>query len=348
MPPHQRLLLITGAGASAPLSSDAARPLPLMADWAERLRAKIGVDLSKMTGLTDAADGVQFEETLGALFRWLEGLDSSERFRFMTRGAESEGDNIPNQFHAMLNQARSHGARFTVRLHESLFEEFGPDRIDSDRAVTSYRALLGALGLGDPFPERLVCATTNYDRSLEIALEKLGMAAHTGFTAHAFRTPILDPKGLGDFERASALLYLHGAVGWYRAADGSIQAMPADRGFNSTLGAPAVLYPSPNKDPELSETAALWSEFQTAVNTATHILVLGHGLNDRHLVRALGSTKARIAVTYLSLEKPTLESSEHAGAEERRIKDLLPGALPVATQFGPNLAIDHQAIARWR
>jgi hypothetical protein len=345
---NRKLLLVSGAGASTELASDSDRPLPLMVDWAERLRAKIGTGLSAMTGLDTAQDGAAFEETLGALFRWLESLDATERFRLMVRPNEQVDDNSPNQLSHLLGTARAHGDRFLEMLHESLFEEFGPDRIDSNKAVTAYRGLFEALNLGDPFPAGLVCATTNYDRSLEIALGAMGMGARTGFTSHAFRTPVLDPRGLGGFSDDAALLYLHGAVGWYRQADGSIVAMPADQGFNPTLGRPAVLYPSPNKDPEISETAALWSEFRTAVQEATHILVLGHGLNDGHLVGELASTKARIAITYLSAEAATAAGAEHAEGNEQRIKKLLPGATPIAARFGPQLAINQATVKKWR
>lgn len=92
----------------------------------------------------------------------------------------------------------------------------------------------------------------------------------------------------------------------------------------------------------------MWSEFRTSVQLATHILVLGHALNDEHLVRELASTKARIAVTYLSFERPTADSAEDAEVNEQSIKKLLPGATPIATQFGPDLTIDRSAIEKWR
>jgi hypothetical protein len=323
-----------------------------MADWAERLRAKIGVNLSRMTGLASAEDGVQFEETLGALFRWLDGIDANRRFALMVKPDEGSDEAHPAQFQHFLTQAASHGDRFLKRLNESLFEEFGPDRIDADKAVRAYRRLFELLKMGDPFPIALVCATTNYDRSIEIALDAMGMTPRTGFTSHAFRTPVLAPEGLGAFDATPALLYLHGAVGWYRRDDGSIQAMPADQGFNPTHGRPAVLYPSPNKDLEISETSGLWGEFRRAVQQATHILVLGHALNDKHLVAELASTKARIAVTYRVPEPADADMMdiEDFAAKQDRIKKLLPGATPIGMHFAsePNLVAAADAVDEWR
>ncbi|MEA2496539.1 MAG: SIR2-like domain [Thermoleophilaceae bacterium] len=343
-----KLLLVTGAGASTSLSSDPERPLPLMLHWAQRMRERIGTNLSEMTGLDRAADGVEFEERLGALFRWLQGLDVNHRFSQMVRPNESPDPSWPQQFEQALSHARRHGDRFMARLHESLFEEFGPDRIDADASVRAYRELFERLGLGSPFPQSLICATTNYDRSLEMALDALGLTPRTGFISHLFRTPELHPEGLGEFTEEPALLYLHGAVGWYRTESGRIHAMPADQGFNDTLGRPAVLYPSPNKDPQLSETAGLWTEFGHAVQRASHILVLGHALNDGHLVNELRSTKAPVAVSYLPMQRTTEAAAEDAEAQEARIKKLLPGATPIALEFGPDLNLDTSAVIRWR
>jgi hypothetical protein len=346
-----KLLLITGAGASTELSSDENYPLPLMGDWAERLRAKLGPGLSAMSGLEEASDnGVKFEETLGALFTWLQSLDATERFTPMARQNESvQGDNWDGQFLQALNHCRQHGDRIQSLLNESLFEEFGPGRIDTSKAAAAYTRLFAALGFDSPVPGGLVCATTNYDRTLEMAFEDLGIVARTGAKPHGFKTPKLDPAGLGEFGDAPSLLYLHGAVGWYLQEDGTIDALPADSGYKAALGKPAVLYPSLNKDPDLNVTAAIWREFRTAVGAATHILVLGHALNDDHLLRELRATNARIAVTYLAAKPPTSKASDASAAEaEGHIEKRMPSAVPVAARFSGNPEFDKAAVARWR
>lgn len=346
-----QLLLITGAGASTALSSDESRPLPLMASWATRLREKLGDGLSAMTGLTDAGDdGVKFEETLGALFGWIQALDATERFSAMVREHESvQGDGSESQLRQGLGHARRHGDRLQTLLNESLFEEFGPDRIDTTKAVAAYTRLFAALGFDSPAPSSLVCATTNYDRSLETAFEGMGVSTRTGATPHSYNQPKLDPAGLGEFGDTASLLYLHGAVGWYLQDDGTIDATPANRRYTAALGKPAVLYPSLNKDPDLNVTAAIWHEFRTAVADATHILVLGHALNDKHLVDELTDTEARIAVTYLASEPPTSKETDAAAAKAQKdIEDRVPGAVPVAARFSANPEFDKAAVAKWR
>lgn len=344
MPDQMRLLLITGAGASTDLSSDPSHPLPLMGDWAERLREKLGGPLSQMACLDAAKDGIEFEETLGALFRWLDTIPLAHRFRRLARAHEDMEESHPGAFANYLHAAERHGVTIRARLHESLFDEFGPDRIDDQKARRAYSRLLARLTDGSVtggVPKvPLICATTNYDRSLEVVFGP-NRRVRTGFEAHQFRTPVLDPRDLGKFEPDSpAVLYLHGAVGWYRRDDGNIISMPADQGYNPTHGSPAVLYPSPDKEIAQAETLALWDEFRQALAQATHVFVLGHGLNDAHLVAAIKESRARIAVTYRADDK--------GDAKAQRILDLLPNALPVACEFGEKPVIEEPVVDEWR
>ncbi len=83
-------------------------------------------------------------------------------------------------------------------------------------------------------------------------------------------------------------LHLHGAVGWY-VEDGRIVVEAGDRPFDDRR-IPAVLYPDPDKDPNDATgwgAHAVWEVLRGALSDATHVLVLGHSLNDRPLVEAL-------------------------------------------------------------
>lgn len=62
------LLLITGAGASRDLNAGDTEPLPLMQDWATRLRGELGPGLAQMTTLDKAETVPDFEETGGSRF----------------------------------------------------------------------------------------------------------------------------------------------------------------------------------------------------------------------------------------------------------------------------------------
>ncbi len=94
-------------------------------------------------------------------------------------------------------------------------------------------------------------------------------------------------------------LHLHGGVGWYREYQrGSILGPPQsprifipyldDDRYRATYP-PAILYPDPKKDPHDIELGMdrLWNKFAEALETATHVLVVGHSLHDKPLLDAL-------------------------------------------------------------
>jgi len=218
-----------------------------MQDWAERLRGRLGRELSVMTTLDQADSGPAFEETLGALFRWEAGLNDFNRFASMLKPSPAHDESIPGTVRTALQGARENMNQVTRVLNQSLFEEFGPGRLNPAACEAAYKRLLRLLvpnGSHD-LPLELICATTNYDRSLELAFEGIAVPVRTGFVPHPFRSPQLEPFQLGEFKRGSpSVIYLHGAVGWYVTPQGFITSVPADIGFNETLGRPAVLYPT--------------------------------------------------------------------------------------------------------
>jgi hypothetical protein len=345
-----KLLLITGAGASRNLSADPDKPMPLMADWAETLRSSLGPDLASMTSLTDAATGVQFEETLGGLFRWHDQIGQAKRFAGMARASDRD-PTFETYFVMGLGHARKHFQAVLKNLHESLFREFGPDRIDAERAKTAYEEAFDLVAGSPAEPLEIVCATTNYDRSLEAGLEAMGRTVRSGFKPHSIWTPTLDPAGLGTFQPTSvSLLYLHGAVGWYRRGN-RITSQAADAPYNSSLGDPAVLYPGPDKDMGRFETVELWREFEAAVGDATHILVVGHALNDRHLVAALKEAGGRVAVTVYPLDDDGVFMDPRKVTELEQtalVLQRLPEAHIIGWDFGPNFSVELSCVEAWR
>src|SRR5262249_45078168 len=84
------------------------------------------------------------------------------------------------------------------------------------------------------------------------------------------------------------VLHLHGGVGWYLTDKNTVEFQGADQEFNSTLGKPGLLLPDPNKDPRaLFGVNELWREFIDAIESSTHILIIGHSLHDRYLVEQI-------------------------------------------------------------
>jgi hypothetical protein len=295
---EHRLVLVTGAGASVHFGADG-RSLPLMADWSDALvtaldRAERG--LAATMGLRAGLKGDEFEEVLGAFLRWIQTFDATERF--MKVGRPGPDTPITSEIVRWLSLARDRTRTIVRAVNVSLWREFSLNRVDTATATNSYESLLKALravpGKGST---TLFSATTNYDRSAEVALGELGFSVDTGARSVRGRTDRLDIDAIQPWSDPKTVphLHLHGAVGWYRDPERGIRVDPADRDYDDRL-TPAVLYPDPDKDP-LGEgevgVNALWNKFADALESATHVLVLGHSLHDRPLLDALFQNTAR-------------------------------------------------------
>jgi hypothetical protein len=67
------------------------------------------------------------------------------------------------------------------------------------------------------------------------------------------------------------------------------------------------------------------------------VLVVGHSLHDPALVQAINAADPyKLAVTY------------HSDASRERIEGLLPGAIPMQMNFGPDFEVDRAAVAAFR
>jgi hypothetical protein len=318
------LLLVTGAGASHNLGQPDA-PLPLMPEWANALCTALNAaepNLAARCGLAEGMDSQQFERALGELLRWEQMKFLNAKFAAMT--------NAPDPFREFDAQA-SH--RLTVVrqvINSTLFAEFGQSRVDDGRATRAYSLLLEALGV-----ERLVLATTNYDRSCEAALSNLGRHPDAGFRPEDSESlPKLEVANLvtsAKKQKRTACLHLHGAVGWYQK-EGIVYDFKGGPEYNETLGAPVVLYPDPDKDPTSdAHVAALWDEFGVALGEIDHVLVLGHSLNDPTLVQALRNAAPKhLAVTYLNSD-----DEDEAAEREHLIELEFPDAITAPIEFGP-------------
>jgi hypothetical protein len=327
-----KLLLITGAGASRNLNARDSKPIALMDEWASVLTHRFGPEVSKIIGLDAVTTAQEFEELLGELTRWLQLKDLNLRFAPMLSDRDRYDARKVQFFRHSLEVAERRGEALEVALDETLVEEFGLSRFDAEAAAKAYDYLLRQIHKGRP--EELICATTNYDRSLELALRAIKYRARTGFYHDGVAVPRFSPAGLGTFGDMPAILHLHGAVGWYRDAHGILEVPLADSN-HPEIGRPAVLYPSKNKIIEESSVAAIWAELDRALDDATHIFVLGHGLGDDHLVARLEGVTVPLAVT------------AHRTVDADRIRDSLSHAHVVKTTFASKPKIDTEAIKGW-
>jgi hypothetical protein len=229
-------------------------------------------------------------------------------------------------------------AMITRTVNESLYDQFGMRRVSDEAALEAYGRLINVVEARNKL-DRLVVATRNYDRAAESALRGLGFLPETGFAPESERSRWLDPSGLvercADDPRVVPVLHLHGAVGWYEQ-QGRVYDRSGDQPINPTLGAPVVLYPDPDKDPT-SDAAVdmLWREFRYALDHSTHVLVIGHSLNDPALVRVLGELPSDTSIGVTVLE----------GDDDSWLREKVPRALSVPARLGPELSISGAAVA---
>jgi hypothetical protein len=292
--PPQRILLVTGAGASRNLGAKG--QLPLMSGWARILATaidkKFGAKAAQSIGLgDDDISGPKFEEALGTFLAWTRAHYLNRTF---TKFGAQDFVGVPvyvTNWHD-LNEQRA--VQVMATLHETLYDSFGSSAVSVDSARTAYHQLIQALGGKS---NRYIVATTNYDVSVDIALHELGFSVNDGFPPSGLLRPRFDPKGLGRWERLGpddvSILHLHGAVGWYRKRDNSIARYATDDPYNNTLGTPVILPPDRDKDPLGDAMVSdLWQEFRAAAEGATHIAVLGHSMGDTPLVLVLSQSSA--------------------------------------------------------
>lgn len=343
---EKRLVLVTGAGASRNLGKT---PIALMTDWAGRLARKLNkaeTGLASRLGLDDSSISPEdFEEALGAFVQWAnDGIDLAKRFsevgRFQVTDPRKSQVSVERPSRAT-NEKRTIDKWLTANADEtrkaidvmrtSMYEEFGQQKIDPKKSAAAYGRLFEQLGVevGD-----IVCATTNYDCSLELGLLEMDWPPADGFEGHPYRTPVLNVNSIVDWPKRHharvPVLHLHGAVGWYRRPDSTITRQPPDQGYNRTLGLPVFLPPDPNKDPSNdANVAAIWDQFQRALQGATHVVILGHSLNDQPLVKAVASSAPQ-ARTLIATLNPNVEL----------LVERLPRSQAVDFEFGPDYPSD--------
>ncbi len=316
----------------------------MMAEWSSDVRGRInGIEqgLAETIGLQADMLGDVFEDRLGLFLEWKATLPLVRKFEGF--GGSPPGS-TNQQVQQWLSRNEQRASAILETIHLSLYENFNASRLDHDAVTNAYSSLLKSIMR---FPEEeIVFATTNYDTAIEIALEALKIEVRDGFErATDWATPSLRPDGVVALcremstSKACAVLHLHGAVGWYRASDDRIVFHHPDMSYNASLGIPALLLPDPNKDPSRHVGVdAIWAELDGALETATHILVIGHSLNDRHLVSKLraNSVHARLAVGVLS-----------PAESEKAVMKQLPGARVVKLEFASPISADMKTLSDW-
>lgn len=334
---QKRMVVLAGAGASRNLGINGS--MPLMKEWSESLSDALDAEwkgLANRLGLRGLERGDQFEAKLGQLFAFREALSICEPY--IELGAKENGA-VPTNIYTWFTECERRCIQVEDVLQRNLYDNFGRDKVDGQAAAHAYGSLCDRLR-ENYFFDRVDFATTNYDAAIEEALTLIQVPIDDGFVSHGTGTPTLELSNfvnrLGD---ATGVLHLHGAVGWYQAED-EIERWPTNKPLNTTLGVPAILPPD---DRKALGTLAGWASevfeaFAELVSNASHVLILGHSLNDSHLTEVLGDVSANVAVTHV------------VGATEAEIDALssrLPNASVFGYTFGPNPDLDVESFNRF-
>jgi hypothetical protein len=313
-----------------------------MSDWSTRLCEALDEreeGLATACSLAPSLLGEAFEQGVGLLLEapqnlWL--VKSLSGLLGEKPGADLAGvtEGISRMEHRL--------DRVMEALNTTLYREFGLDRIDPRKAEAGYRALLTQLG--DP---ELIVATTNYDRSAELAFRRLGREVTTGFSQGEGR-PVLGTQGLGETSgKRTPVIHLHGCVGWYQGSHKRIFDHFGDTDYNASLGTPVVLYPDPRKDPANNPLVQdLWREFDRALDWADHVLVLGHSMSDAPLKDMIYShiTYVPVAITHVEDLGP---GRREMSPSSPRMVGGSPDFYPIRCAFGPEPVIDREDLEFW-
>ncbi|HXA27655.1 MAG TPA: SIR2 family protein [Candidatus Angelobacter sp.] len=351
---HERdisFVLVTGAGASRDLGARGSQ-LPLMGDWSDFLVKKLAAHPAYLeaSGLKNGMLGEDFEAQLGRFLQQVRAFPLiSEVLAPSVQFQQTPGLSEPllKQWH---QQAEFHLQAIVDLIHQSLYEQFGTDAFDLQGAIQAYGALFQTLQINSATP--FVCATTNYDPIAEHAITGQGWLADWGepHTPHG-EAPI-DVHGLLDaMPRYVPILHLHGRVGWYRRTEPDTRVYATtttqhQRGF----GTPIVMLPDPNKvydDDDVINT--LWQQFAEALARARRVLVLGHSLNDRAVLRALTQNVqplTRVGVTVLASDDRSGTPHESATPVMDTVRQHLAGAETIPVRFGRGAA-EMAELATW-
>ncbi|MEO7723036.1 MAG: SIR2 family protein [Pseudolysinimonas sp.] len=374
------MLVVTGAGASANLGVDNTA-LPMMKGWAADLVPRLGAAGGQL-GLGSDTDGPAFEAIIGRFLKFANSLDAVTQLGFLgdTHNLSSvNGPMTPSggNFSNWLSAAQGNVFGINRGIWESLWENFGRNRIDTQKADRAYGALHSLIREsreGD-MPCYIAHATTNFDTAIEVAIEESdypntellnGFANTSGYGRQRW-SPNLLTTARTDSDGRIPVVHLHGAVGWYYdpANKNLIQRRPTDDGYDDRM-TPALLLPDDTKRPDAfpGPLFEVWEQFIILLQQATHVFMIGHSLHDAHLVKAISEAGKPTAV--MSLGKATIVTPNDAPSplplghpsrlprpmqwelldpkESDRIERLIPGASVIPGQFGEGaLASDFDA-----
>jgi len=350
------MVVITGAGASAPLGRRG--PLPMMGAWSDALVKEInglGSGRIEATGLELNLAPEKFEERLGHFLRSVNAFNQIKDLigpsaEFQQYGPQQQviGVSTLDHWHSSTVQ---HLEGITNAINRTLYKLFGEPQVDPDKAIEAYRDLFARLGL-QPTGSRWVFATTNYDTIGELVIHALGAMPDWGQPPrldHNAEEPLNVDRLIEGLPRYVPVLHLHGRIGWFRRPGGRIYGSSATH-YDPGFGTPIVMLPDPQKDYGSDAVIqSIWLQFEDVLSRAKRVFILGHSLHDTALVDALKrhvQPSLRLAVSVYAGPgngtEPDVTATEVARKVERELNGIV-----VPMRFGSPLRHATEVLDRW-
>ena len=291
-----RILLFTGAGASVELG------IPGMRRMVEEFHGNL-----RNLRLSEKVVG-RFEDMLPLADYDMENL--IENVESLERGQQSQSDLGFETNDQLLRTTRA------MRWEAEWFVQHACERLRAVDAKIMWAPTLRRIGSHE------VCvATTNYDRSIEIACGFSKLSFNDGFEALS-DVEIARWQGLsGQRDSSLRLLKIHGSTDWYRGGDGSIyklrHPMPLygnlalsflDREVAADLKmTSSMILPTREKRTTLPPYPDLITDFRTCARETDLAIFVGTSLRDPDLHDVCRQCAQRGIPTYLVTLDTSLE-----------------------------------------
>jgi len=332
--------LVTGAGASHNFGVNG-NSIPLMNEWSDRLIEKLSARNNSYPDalrLTKQLSGTEFEERIGTFLRIVDRFPMMEQILEPSLHFQaSPGIALGGTFATWFTTTKFHLDTINGLLKESLNELFGVDQFNLEAAAEAYAQLFQQFHVDRQYS--VAMATTNYDISGEVALERFGFTVDSGERPSVLGTgnsKLAIDKIVGGLPERTPFLHLHGKIGWFESG-GETYALPSNVRQAGADAIPIVMLPDLEKSYESNLVInSIWEQFTTLISKSDRVLVLGHSLHDEYLVRVLRqhlSKPERLAISVHCSDNFSESEVLAMVNEEKRIESLFPQATVFRIDF---------------
>ncbi len=278
-----KVLLFTGAGASVELG------IPAMRMMLEQFRVHLWEHRFPQNMLEQIDN--QLKNNIYDMEHLIEQIDSIEKG---LSNSEEWGVAVDKTLAGHVGVVRREAEWYVLHICE--------------RVRSHWARLLWFPTLRNSIDHDIIIATTNYDRSIEIAASQAEVRVEDGFEEFS-KNEYAPWKGFEESESVK-LLKLHGSTDWYHADDGKSvwklrHAMPLFGTLTVDIGGPdslklttAAVLPSREKKVILKPYPSLSFEFQKHAREADVAIFIGASLRDPDIRATFERCAARIP-TYL-------------------------------------------------